>query len=105
MPAVRSGLLLAVLADQHLLALLRGELVLEDRELVLAGVRDLERGRLAIEPVCRERVARRSDALELAPGEHLDRARVAGLRGAREQVDVLGARLAGAHMRDRIADP
>src|SRR5579872_2830650 len=89
-----------VLFRQHLLALLGRELLLEDGDLVVPGVRDVEPRGLTIEPVGGLGIASAAEAVELAPGEHLD---VAGARAAIPDVgDHLGkAGLVGLGRRRR----
>src|SRR6185312_1597977 len=62
------ALSLGIFAQQHLLALIRRQPGLVDRDLVGAGMRDTEVGGAPVEPVGVDRALRHADAVELAPG-------------------------------------
>jgi hypothetical protein len=76
-----------VLFYQHLLALVRAQ-ALVDRVLVLARVRHAERRGVAIEPIGRQQIGLHADAVQVAPGEHLEGARVLGVGALLQQPDV-----------------
>jgi hypothetical protein len=95
---------LRILARPHLLALLGGEPMLEHGDLIAPRVGDAKRGGLTIKPVGANRVARRGDAVELAPGEHLDGARLVGSRLLLEKLDLAGAGGLGAHFGNRLIE-
>ena len=91
-------------AHQHELALLRGEPRLEDRDLIAAGRRNAEIGSLAIEEESLDGIARQAHAIELAPGERLDRPRF--FRGGllRQRIDIVGRHALFSDMADRLCD-
>ena len=94
----------AVLLGQHLLPLFRGQLLLEHGDLILAGMRDVEPGRLAVKPVRSNRVARRAEAVKLAPRQHFDRARIVTFGRVGQCLDILRANGLVAHVRNCGSD-
>ena len=78
--------------------------MLEYGDLIAPRVGDAERGRLTVEPVGAHSIARRGDAVELAPGEHFDGARLVGGRLLFEKRDLGGAGRPGAHFGDRLIE-
>ncbi len=98
------GASLGLLLHQHLLTLFLGEPRLEDRSLVAGSGGDAELGSVAIKQIGGDGIGRTADAIELAPGERLDRARL--LRGgmALEQGDIGGGGLLRLDARDRLID-
>jgi surface antigen len=95
---------LRILARPHLLTLLGGKPMFEHGNLIAPRVGDAERGGLTVKPVGANRVACRSDAVELAPGEHFDRAWLVGGRLLLEKLDLGGAGGLGAHFGDRLIE-
>jgi len=95
---------LCVLARRHLLTLLGGEAVLEDGDLIAPRIGDAKRGGLTVKPVGGERIGRCANAVQLAPGEHLDGARLVGGRLLLQKLDVGGTGALGAYFGDRLLE-
>jgi len=96
--------LLGLLAHQHGLPLFRRKPRLKDRALIGLCRGDAELGRLAIKSVSRNGIARDADAVELAPGQGLDRARLSGGRMFLDRVNIVGRRLLQPNVADRLLD-
>jgi hypothetical protein len=95
---------LRILARPHLLALLGGEPMFKHGNLIAPRVGDAERGGLTVKPVGGNRVACRGDAVELAPGEDFDRARLVDGRLLLEKLDLGCAGGLGPHFGDRLVE-
>src|SRR6185437_12001255 len=98
------ALLLGILARQHLLALIRRQPGLVDGDLVGAGMRDAEVRGAAVEPVSVDRALRHADAIELAPGEHLDGAPLPGRGVLLQHLDVALVDGAALHLGDDLVE-
>lgn len=86
------------------MALVRGELRLVDRHLVLARIGHAEIGSLAIEQIGGGNIRRRTDPVELAPGKHLDSPRFPRGDAAFEELQITGVHGLGADMGDDIIE-
>src|SRR5690349_390530 len=88
---------LRILARPYLLALLGGEPMFEHGDLIAPRIGDAERGGLTVKPIGGNRVARCGDAVQLAPSEHFDRARLVGGGLLLEKRDLGGTGGLGPH--------
>jgi len=79
----------SLLAHQHKLALFRRQPRFKDRALIALRGRNAELRGIAIEKIGSDRVAGDHDAIELAPGERLDRARLFCGSARLERADIL----------------
>jgi surface antigen len=95
---------LRILARPYLLALLGGEPMLEHGDLIAPRIGDAERRGLTVKPVGGNRVARRGDAVELAPSKHFDGARLVGGGLLLEKRDLGGTGGLGPHFGDRLIE-
>jgi surface antigen len=80
---------LSLLAHQHKLALFRRQPRFKDRALIALRGGNAELRGIAIEKIGGDRIARDYDAIELAPRERLDRARLFRSRAPLERADIL----------------
>jgi len=96
--------LLGLLAHQHGLPLFRRKPRLKDRALIGLCPGDPELGRLTIEGVSRNGIARDANAVELAPGQGLDRARLFCGGVFLDRINILGRRLLQPNVADRLLD-